>query len=209
MPNLPQIDIQTFLSDSFLQQFLHLSSNGTKRALLYFIAIDLSSFFLLSGCHPDRHISHTTTSTPCDPRMRDRVGSQDGKLGWFTSTLVSAIRLSVRETRERRFSGSEGGRDSSVIRRVAAVHRAFHPPFASVKPEGHFKSDASLFVCGDLDGAVTTRHTVLLFYPLFRCFSGSWCHFVPFCPFVARFCRLRDAKSDSPALPRLFFHPYD
>lgn len=61
------------------------------------------------------------------------------------SRIIRGIRLSVQGRGGRLFHG--GGRDWSVIRRCA-----FRPLFARVEPEGHFKSDASLFVCGDPDG---------------------------------------------------------
>lgn len=61
------------------------------------------------------------------------------------SRIIRGIRLSIQGRGGRLFHG--GGRDWSVTRRCA-----FRPLFARVEPEGHFKSDASLFVCGDPDG---------------------------------------------------------
>lgn len=69
---------------------------------------------------------------------------------------------------------------------------AFRPLFACVEPEGHFKSDASLFVCGDPDGGATTRHA---FHHLLRVISSH------FPPFVLTFSPLRHGKTGSPSPP--------
>lgn len=64
------------------------------------------------------------------------------------------------------------------------------PLFACVEPEVHFKSDASLFVCGDPDGGATTRHA---FHHLLRVISSH------FPPFVLTFSPLLHGKTGSPS----------
>lgn len=83
---------------------------------------------------------------------------------------------------------------------LSAVHR---PLFASVEPEGRFKSDASLFVRGDLDGVAITRpHGSLApstFSTLFRILGVTVVPFYP--PLLPKFRRSRDVL----AHPCLFF----